>query len=59
MNERIRMDEWIGMELFKFGFDYVSYVGDLKVSVDGMVRNIPGSDKNVEENFELEPMDQS
>ena len=42
------MDAQIGMELLKFGFDYVSYGGDLKVSVNGVVRNELGNVKDVE-----------
>ena len=47
------------MKLLKFGFDYVSYCGDLKVSVDSFVRNIPGCVKDVAENFGLETLDPS
>jgi hypothetical protein len=37
LNVRIGMDEYIGMELLKSGFDYVCYGGDLNVTVDCMV----------------------
>ena len=59
LDERIRLDGWIGMELLKFGFDYDGYGGDLEASVNGMVWNKPGSVKDVVENFGLEPLDRS
>jgi hypothetical protein len=37
LTERIRKDRYIGMEVYGTGFDYFSYGGDLKVSMDGVI----------------------
>ena len=38
------------------GFDGISNGGDMKVGVDGVVRNKPGSVEDIAECFGLEPL---